>query len=64
MLYLGRRIVSQQIVLLMTYRNDEAHPALPHFLAEMDRQRLAAELVLGRLTQAEVDVMLRAILDL
>jgi tetratricopeptide (TPR) repeat protein len=64
LLHLGRRIESHQIVLLMTYRNDELHPALTHFLAEMDRQRLAAELVLGRLTQAEVDVMLRVILDL
>lgn len=64
LLHLGRRIQSHQIVLLMTYRNDELHPGLTHFLAEMDRQRLAAELVLGRLTQAEVAVMLRAVLDL
>lgn len=64
LLHLGRRIESHRILLLMTYRNDELHPALPHFLAEIDRQRLAAELVLDRLTQAEVDVMLRAILDL
>lgn len=64
LLHLARRIESCHILLLMTYRNDELHPALTHFLAETDRQRLAAELVLGRLTQAEVEVMLRTILDL
>ena len=63
LLHLARRIVSQPIFLLLTYRNDETHPALVHFLVELDRERLAMELPLQRLTVAEEDRMLRAILS-
>jgi len=64
LLHLGRRIESRRILLLITCRNDEPHPSLSHFLAELDRQRLAAELILGPLSQADVDVMVRAIFNL
>ncbi len=63
LLHWARRIPSQSILLLTTYRNDEANPSLSHFLAELDRARLASELVLGRLTMEEVDAMIRAIFD-
>jgi len=64
LLHLAHRIVSQPIFLLLTYRMDETHPALEHFLVELDRERLATELTLQRLTMAEVDGMLRAIFRL
>jgi tetratricopeptide (TPR) repeat protein len=64
LLHLARQITSQHIFLLLTYRNDETHPALDHFLAELDRERLAVELTLHRLTPAEVDGMLRGIFEL
>ena len=64
LLHLARRLHSVPVLLLLTYRMDETHPALNHFLAELNRERLALELTLQRLTMAEVDGMLRAIFDL
>jgi DNA-binding CsgD family transcriptional regulator/predicted negative regulator of RcsB-dependent stress response len=63
--YLARRLATQpaRSLLLLTYRSDEASPALMHFLAELDRERLAAEYKLPRLTPSEVDEMLRTIFD-
>jgi DNA-binding CsgD family transcriptional regulator len=53
-----------RLLVLMTYRSDETGPPLAHFLAGLDRTRRAVELTLNRLTAAETDVMMRAILDL
>ena len=53
-----------RILLLMSYRNEDAGPTLVHTLAELDRMRLATELLLDPLTRAETDVMVRGILDL
>ncbi len=65
LLFFTRQIVIQpiSICLLLTYRADEihAHPALRHFLAELDRGRLATELTLTRLTRNDVGEMLRVI---
>jgi len=64
-LHLARRIrpsASRGILLLITYRLDEAHASLAHFLASLDRERLATELTLLPLPVADVDLMLRAIL--
>ena len=36
-------------------------PGLRHFLAQLDRERLAQEILLNRLTRSDVDAMLRAI---
>jgi predicted ATPase/DNA-binding CsgD family transcriptional regulator len=63
-LRLARRIVSQPIFFLLTYRIDETHPPLNHFLVELDREHLAIELMIQRLTMAEVNGMLRAIFAL
>ena len=52
------------ILVLLTYRTEEVEPGLEHFLAGVERQRLAAEVDLTPLTRAEVDVMVRAILGL
>jgi predicted ATPase/DNA-binding CsgD family transcriptional regulator len=64
LLHLARRIALQPILLLITYRTDEPNGELTHFLAEMDRGRLAAELILNRLSLNEVEAMLRAIFEL
>lgn len=62
--YLARRIESQSILLLATYRDDEVNESLAHFLSELDRQRLCSELALKRLTMSEAGVMVSATLDL
>lgn len=61
LLYFARRIATAPVLLVLTYRSDEVHPALGHFLAMLDRERLAAEIALARLAPDEVDAMLRAI---
>jgi tetratricopeptide (TPR) repeat protein len=64
LLLLARRIPSQPILLLITYRGEETTPELTHFLAELDRQRLGTEFALKRMSPLEVDAMLRTILNL
>jgi DNA-binding CsgD family transcriptional regulator/tetratricopeptide (TPR) repeat protein len=61
LLYLTRRMAAQAVLLLLTYRSDEVHEDLARLLAAIDRERLAAEVHLGRLSRAEVGAMLRAI---
>ncbi|MDX1520680.1 MAG: AAA family ATPase, partial [Anaerolineae bacterium] len=61
LLYLARRIATRPILLLLTYRNDEVHPALSQFLATLDRTRRTVEIGLPRLTRDDLDVMIRAI---
>lgn len=51
------------IVLIATYRSDEVHPALAATLAELDRERLTADLRLTPLSSDDVGVMLRALSD-
>ena len=64
LLYLARRIISHPILLLLTYRSEEAYPLLTPFLAKLDRERLATEMTLTPLTFGEVDEMMRTILAL
>lgn len=59
--YLARRIAAHRLLLLLTYRSDEVHPALQRLLAQLDRERLAHEYVLARLNRPEVEAMLSAI---
>src|SRR5215216_1840684 len=63
LLLLARRISSQPILLLITYRPDETTPELTHFLAELDRERLGTEFALQHMSPLEVDAMLRTILN-
>lgn len=51
-------------MLLLTFRSDEVPAHLRHWLTTLDRERLAAELTLTRLTREEVEAMLRAIFNL
>lgn len=64
LLHLARQIHSQPLLLLLTYRSDEINPVLSHFLAELDRARLASELRLSPLAPPETDAMLRAIFEI
>jgi len=64
LLLLARRISSQSIFLIVTFRSEETTPELTHFLAELDRERLVAEFELKHMSPTEVDAMLQAILDL
>ena len=59
--YLARRCPAHRLLLLLTYRSDEVHPHLRQFLAHLDRERLAQEISLPRLTLEEVEAMLRAV---
>ena len=61
---LAARIAVRPILLLLTYRSDEVPDHLGHVLAAFDRRRLATELLLKPLSEADVAVMLRAIFGL
>src|SRR6266496_3158284 len=52
------------LLVLLTYRSDEVQPGLSHFLAHLDRERLAQECALAPLTRSEVSAMLYAIFAL
>jgi DNA-binding CsgD family transcriptional regulator len=62
--YLARRCAASPLLVLLTYRSDEVHPGLRHFLAQLDRERLAQEFTLAPLTRSEVSAMLYAIFAL
>ncbi len=64
LLRLIRRRADTPIALLLTYRSDEQGSGLARFLAEIDRERVAAEIALRPLTPSETGQLLRAILDL
>jgi len=63
LLHFARQISTTPILLLLTYRNDELHASLVHFLAVLDQARLASELALDRLSQADVETMIAAIFE-
>jgi predicted ATPase len=60
----ARRLPTHPILLLASYRQEEAPLPLTHLLAQFDRERLAREIALAPLTRPNVDLMLRAIFDL
>jgi DNA-binding NarL/FixJ family response regulator/Tfp pilus assembly protein PilF len=64
LLHLARHCSSQPLFLLFTYRSEEISPGLSHWLAQLDREHLALELVLKPLSRIEVDAMLQAIFTL
>ena len=61
LLYLARGCTHLPVLFVLTYRNDEVSPELRHCLAEFDREHLAQDFSLQRLTRIEVDAMLRTI---
>ena len=60
--YLARHCTGHPVLILATYRSDEAHPGLKHWLAQLDRERLTQEIVLQGLTPIQIEAMLQAIL--
>lgn len=64
LLFLARHLAPHPILLLLTYRSEEDHPALLQFLAGLDRERLTTELALTHLTVDEVEVLIRTIFGL
>src|SRR3989440_29743 len=62
--FLARRCPASPLLVLLTYRSDEVHPGLSHFLAQLDRERIAQEFALAPLTRGDVSAMLHAIFDL
>lgn len=64
LLHLARQSANRAFLLAITYRSDEILPALRHLLAELDRGRLASDMVLAPLSQVEIGSMLQAIFDL
>jgi len=62
--YLARGVNRWPILLAVTYRSEEVHTGLAAALSELDRERLATELALPRLSEAEVGLMLRSIFAL
>ena len=64
LLHLARRCRHVPLLLFVTYRSDEFHPRLRQWLTQLDRERLAQECSLERLSRGDVAAMLRAILDL
>lgn len=61
LVYLARKCSHLPILFVLTYRSDEVSPELRHSLAALDREHLAKDFFLQRLTYAEVDEMLQAI---
>jgi DNA-binding CsgD family transcriptional regulator/tetratricopeptide (TPR) repeat protein len=59
--HLLRRIASRRVLVVLTYRPDDGHSALRHWLAGLDRERLAQEMTLVPLTRDEIGAMIRAI---
>jgi predicted ATPase len=62
--FLARRCAASPLLVLLTYRSDDVHSNLSHFLAQLDRERLAQEMALTPLTRTDVSAMLSAIFAL
>jgi DNA-binding NarL/FixJ family response regulator/exonuclease VII small subunit len=64
LLAFARQLATQPLLLLLTYRDDGTHPTVNQLLAALDRLPLVSEMVLPRLSRADVDAMLQAIFEL
>lgn len=63
LLRLARAAADRPVALLVSYRSDEAGPALDRLLAQLDRERLAHELALRPLPPGAIAEMIRAIFN-
>lgn len=64
LLYLARHLQARPLLLLLTYRTDETNIALNTFLAQLDRERRATEIILTAFSRSQLEEMIRAIFDL
>lgn len=62
LLHLARRISDRPLLLLLTYRLEEALSGLDHFLADLDREPYSGEFTLSRLGREDVRRMIQSIL--
>lgn len=63
LLHLARRCRQVPFLLVVTYRSEELQPGLRRWLTELDRERLAHECSLKKLSRDDVTDMLRVMLD-
>jgi len=63
LLRLARRCQQTPLLLLVTYRSEDVSSRLRGWLAQLDREHLAQEYLLRDLSRADVEMMLRAMLD-
>ena len=61
LLYLARRCTNQPMLMIFTYRDDEVHASLRHWLAQLEREHQIQELALTRFSPNDVEAMLNAI---
>ena len=61
---LARGVPGSPVLLLLTYRPEEADPGLERLLAALERERLSTELALTPLGLADVEALIGHILDL
>ena len=61
LLYLARRCTNQPMLMIFTYRDDEIHANLRHWLAQLEREHQIQELALTRFSPNDVEAMLNAI---
>ena len=61
--YLARRATAHSLLLLVTYRQDEIRPQLRSWLAQLDREHLALEILLDLLSRGDLDTMLSTIFE-
>lgn len=59
--FLARKLAPNPFLLVITYREDEVSTPLARLLAALDRERLAVETRLSRLSKPQTEAMLRAI---
>lgn len=64
LLFLARQMSAHPVLLLLTFRSDELSPVLTAFLANLDRLRLATEMLLNNLSREEVGRMIIEIFNL
>ena len=64
LLYAARQAKKKGTFFIITYREGEDVARLSRWLAALDRERLAIEMRLGRLTKEQVNLMLQAIFEL
>lgn len=61
LLQLARLIQTKPVLVLLTYRSEETPRPLAQFLAQLDRERLAPELMLTPLAPVHIEAIVRAI---
>jgi tetratricopeptide (TPR) repeat protein len=61
LLQLARLIRTRPVAVLLTYRSEETPAGLTRLLAQLDRERLASELLLAPLASAHIEAIVRAI---